>query len=144
MKSYAARDDNTVHDTIDGEVLAIRSDTGAYYSMTGAAATCWVAVVGGHSLDDIAHAVATHHGTTAAEVTDAIAAFADSLVDEALLMRSTAATAGAPADLPAETAGTAWQSPTFDKYTDMQDLLLFDPIHEVKPAGWPHAADTAT
>jgi hypothetical protein len=24
-----------------------------------------------------------------------------------------------------------------NKYTDMQDLLLLDPIHEVDAAGWP-------
>jgi hypothetical protein len=25
-----------------------------------------------------------------------------------------------------------------EKFTDMHDLLLMDPIHEVSDAGWPH------
>jgi hypothetical protein len=33
--------------------------------------------------------------------------------------------------------GAAFQPPTLRKYTDMQDLLLIDPIHEVDDLGWP-------
>jgi len=36
-----------------------------------------------------------------------------------------------------------WQLPVVQVYTDMQDLLLFDPIHEVGPEGWPNVADDA-
>jgi len=25
-----------------------------------------------------------------------------------------------------------------EKYTDMQDLVLLDPVHEVDERGWPH------
>jgi len=28
--------------------------------------------------------------------------------------------------------------PELHKFTDMQDLLLFDPIHEVDESGWPN------
>jgi hypothetical protein len=31
--------------------------------------------------------------------------------------------------------------PKLRKYTDMQDLLLLDPIHEVDEQGWPIAKD---
>ena len=32
---------------------------------------------------------------------------------------------------------SAWQAPLLQKFTDMQALLLLDPIHEVDSAGWP-------
>jgi hypothetical protein len=38
-------------------------------------------------------------------------------------------------------AAATWSAPTLEVFTDMQDLLLFDPIHEVGPEGWPYAAD---
>lgn len=144
MTSYTARQDNIVHDTIDGEVLAIRSDTGAYYSMTGTAATCWVALLGGNDVGDVAAAVAAHHGADTESVIESLRSFADTLVDEMLLVKSDVDQPGQPSDLPAETASAAWSPPTFEKFTDMQDLLLFDPIHEVQPSGWPRAADTTT
>jgi hypothetical protein len=30
--------------------------------------------------------------------------------------------------------------PALNKYTDMQELLLLDPVHEVSEAGWPSKA----
>jgi len=33
--------------------------------------------------------------------------------------------------------------PILQKYTDMADLLLLDPIHEVGEQGWPHPAPRA-
>jgi hypothetical protein len=34
-----------------------------------------------------------------------------------------------------------FESPTLAKFTDMEDLLLLDPVHEVSPdQGWPHPA----
>jgi hypothetical protein len=32
-------------------------------------------------------------------------------------------------------------APVLDKYTDMQELLLLDPIHEVDASGWPKLPD---
>jgi hypothetical protein len=31
-----------------------------------------------------------------------------------------------------------YTKPVLNKYTDMQQLLLADPLHEVQEAGWPH------
>ena len=31
--------------------------------------------------------------------------------------------------------------PRLRKYTDMQDLLLLDPIHEIDQSGWPNSAN---
>jgi len=30
-----------------------------------------------------------------------------------------------------------FQPPTLNKYTDMRDMLLLDPIHDVGESGWP-------
>lgn len=132
--------ENVVHDTIDGEVLAIRSDTGAYYSMQGPAATAWCALVSGGHVDHLAVLVAAHHGVDEQSVGVSLRTFAESLVAESLLRRAPADAHAAEPELPPETRGQEWDVPAFEKYTDMQDLLLFDPIHEVQPQGWPLVA----
>jgi len=141
---------NVVSDTIDGEVLAIRSDDGAYYSMRGAGATAWVALLGGAPLHDAAAAVAAHHADAdVATVRRDLETFAARLVDELLVIEhgnvddttvDGTTVDGTVIELPAETAGTPWETPSFERYTDMRDLLLFDPIHEVQPSGWPNVA----
>ncbi len=133
--TYLLNSNNVVCDTIDGEVLAIRSDNGAYYSMRGPSASAWVAIVSGASLDDGAEAVAAHHDAAVDTVREQLGAFAELLASELLVVAS--ASSNAPIELPADTHGLAWQPPVFEKYTDMEDLLLFDPIHEVDVTGWP-------
>jgi hypothetical protein len=39
--------------------------------------------------------------------------------------------------LPADVLPAAFVAPVLHKHTDMQDLLLLDPIHEVDETGWP-------
>ena len=133
--TYLLNSTNVVCDTIDGEVLAIRSDNGAYYSMRGPSATAWVAIVSGASLDDAAPAAAAHHGADADTVRADLGAFADLLAGELLVVSSPSNDTAI--DLPADTLGLPWEPPVFEKYSDMEDLLLFDPIHEVNVTGWP-------
>jgi 3-oxoacyl-ACP reductase-like protein len=133
--TYLLNSSNVVCDTIDGEVLAIRSDNGAYYSMQGPSATAWAAIVSGAALDDAAEMVAAHHGADTGTVRADLDAFAEQLSTELLVVA--APSESAVIELPAETLGVPWETPMFEKYTDMQDLLLFDPIHEVDVTGWP-------
>lgn len=135
--NYRLNTSNVVSDTIDGEVLAIRSDTGAYYSMRGSAATSWVALLSGADLDEVAALVAAHHGADPAIVRTQVESFAGELAAEALLVGADPTDAGSVAVLPVQTRGMAWEAPVVERYTDMRDLLLFDPIHEVEASGWP-------
>ena len=34
-------------------------------------------------------------------------------------------------------------TPRLERYTDMQDIILLDPVHKVDSQGWPHAAAPA-
>ena len=133
--TYLLNSMNVVCDTIDGEVLAIRSDNGAYYSMRGPSASAWVAIVSGTPLDDAAQVVAAHHGADADTVHTDLGAFAELLSSELLVVASSGG--DATIELPTETLGLPWETPVFEKFTDMEDLLLFDPIHEVDVTGWP-------
>jgi hypothetical protein len=143
MGAFRLNGSNVVAETIDGEVLAIRSDTGSYFSMIGPAATAWSALLQGADLAAIAAAVAAHHSVSdAAEVAavrEELEGFAEALAAEELLVIAEPVVV-ASIELPPETAAVPWSPPVFEKYTDMQDLLLFDPIHEVSPAGWPSVA----
>ena len=134
---------NVVFDVIDGEVLAIRSDTGAYYSMRGVAATAWCALLSGCPLEQLSAQLAEHHGIDPATAGEELSRFAADLQRESLLLPLEAAAPHQDApQLPAETLGQPWETPVFEVYTDMQDLLLFDPIHEVDNSGWPRVVDS--
>ena len=35
----------------------------------------------------------------------------------------------------------AFEKPVIEKFSDMQEMLLLDPIHEVSEMGWPNEAE---
>jgi Coenzyme PQQ synthesis protein D (PqqD) len=131
-----------IHETIDGEVIIINLGTGNYYSVKGTGASVWTILHEnpGVTVDQLTAAVASRHATSD-DLTAAIEQFVADLLREDLVATDGEQTTMAPAspDSPAE----EWQPPVLEKYTDMQDLVLLDPVHEVEPAGWPHAQPAA-
>ena len=46
--------------------------------------------------------------------------------------------AAMPVEVDPEEERLGYVAPTLQKYSDMQDLLLIDPVHEVDETGWPN------
>ena len=119
-----------VSETIDGEVVAIDLESGRYYSLEGPAARAWEAVQAGHDFDGIVAAVADAAGLGAAEAEADVGAFLAELEAEGLLAGGNGSGPPAP--------GPGRVSLVLHRYTDMQDLIVLDPIHDVDETGWPN------
>lgn len=120
------------HQTIDGEVVIINLDNGCYYSLLDLSAALWQFVAAGRTSDEIAAAVAAAYPEPADAAAQALA-FVEQLRAEGLVVDGGPAASGPVPPLPA-----SWAAPLLEKFTDMQELLMLDPIHEVDAVGWPH------
>jgi hypothetical protein len=127
---YEIPEGKVAHEMIDGEVIVLQFDTGFYYSLSSGAAQVWQWIADGASWSEIRAAFESLN----AEQATALQAFGDRLASENLVTKLDEAPAGT-ANLPKGTQ--RFEFPTMEKYGDMQDLLLADPIHEVDEAGWP-------
>lgn len=137
---YRIHEPNVVAENFGDEIVAVNLDTGVYYSMRGSAATIWKLLADGHAVDRIAAALAAVHDDTATTIPGDVTAFLATLA-EAQLVVATEAPLVAPAlSLPASER-RPYTPPTIDMHSDMQDILLLDPVHDVDEAGWPLAAD---
>ncbi|MCW5881059.1 MAG: PqqD family protein [Anaerolineae bacterium] len=137
--AYRSNAPNVVSEIIDGEAVIVHLGTGVYYSVDRSGAAIWSLIEQGTPLDAIVVAVAAHYGRPAAEIEPGVQAFAAELLAEGLIVPIDAPPTTAPVSI--EASG-AWQPPTLGRYTDMEDLLLLDPIHDVDEAGWPNAKGT--
>ncbi|MGE3074353.1 MAG: PqqD family protein [Dehalococcoidia bacterium] len=126
---YEVNKPDVVDESVDGEVLIVHLGTGAYYSSRGAGDVAWRLLSAGKT---VAEASASH-----GIAEDALSRFVDQLIAEELVRPRTTA----PQEV--ESLAAAAGEPTLDKYTDMQELLLLDPIHDVEEAGWPMAKPAA-
>ncbi len=129
-----------VGSVVDGEVVAINLDKGSYYNISGAGTDVWVAVDQTASAQEIAARLAHRFGVSVDAIADAVASFMEELRSEGLIrVADPDATRGEPsvAELPSD-GNVAYSPPVLEKFTDMEDLLLVDPVHDVTDRGWPH------
>lgn len=124
-------------ETIDSETIVIDFVSGAYFSSEGIGAVVWEALISGQEDDRIIEEVKRRypgHGGCAQEVT----AFIAQLNEEKLILPVLADESSLPHPPGKElSCPDQYKKPVLNKYTDMQDLLLLDPIHETDEQGWP-------
>jgi hypothetical protein len=137
-----------VHETIEGETILIHLETGFYYSVDGAGAEIWGGLAAERSVDDLTGELEARYAAGHDELEAAVGRLADELVAEHLLEPvPDEAGAAAPAVRPpnghANDTKLEFAAPVLRRYTDMQDFLLVDPIHQTTDAGWPEARSEA-
>jgi hypothetical protein len=115
---------------------------GTYYSLNQSAAAIWQLLQQGANLAEITTQLCTLYQSSSGEITRSLPNFVSELVQEQLIVStnpspSTNVVVNAVTP-PQEFTGHSFIIPTLQKFTDMQELLLLDPIHEVDHSGWPH------
>jgi hypothetical protein len=131
---YELNNPPIIAEVIEGEVIAIDLDRGSYYSLLGPAAQIWNALLAGRNGQEILASVAP--APMSGSLDADLIGFLDALLAERLI-RPAAGPCSGMATL-APLAPWPGASLRFERFTDMQDLLVLDPIHEVdEEAGWP-------
>jgi hypothetical protein len=131
---------HVIHEVFDDEVVIVNLESGRYYTMSEVGAGIWQLIRDGAAVDAIYAAVNRWYDGAPMEMKAAVGRFLDELQREGLAVPA-AGDAAAPYDALAEdpvTQSRVFQAPSLQKYTDMEDLLLLDPIHEVDATGWPN------
>lgn len=123
-------------ENIEGEVVAISLTSGSYYSMVGTAADAWELLVKGASAEAIAHNLAGRYDASEVEIQNSVEEFISQLLAESLVVAVPESEA-ASADFVSVPEKLAFTPPSFERFDDMKDMLILDPIHDVSDAGWP-------
>lgn len=140
---------NTPHvisETIDGETIIINLESGNYYSLNKMGGEIWNAIGSWVSKEKIFVGLAKRHAEPLLKISEAVQAFIQVLLNENLIVPAPEEIQGSPASYPAEANAPSppFEKPELQKYDDMQDLLLLDPIHDVDETGWPATSEKAS
>ncbi len=128
----------------DDEVVVINMDSGTYYSLEQSSTTLWQWLQQGATLSELIAKTAAMYLMTADEITPALQQFVTEMAEEQLIVAVTTphpSIAGVFGEAFAHASPASHQRftpPHLNKFTDMQDLLLLDPIHDVAESGWPY------
>lgn len=124
-----------VSDLIDGEMMLLNIVEGNYYSLQGVGVALWDAIKEGTSEEELFESLKTAFPSLEApHLKLDLENFLTALRNENLLIECPDCEPRKPA------LQDQYQAPILEKYTDLQDLLLIDPIHEVGDSGWPTAS----
>ena len=133
---YRVNTPAVVRETLDNEAVIINLDTGTYYSLAQGGCAVWDRLCAGAAPAAIAPDLAPAFGVASDDLLASIEALLGELATERLLV---------PHDGPAPAPWSPAAGPfklselKLQRYTDLQDLLVLDPIHETDiEAGWPH------
>lgn len=132
---------NIVSETFDDEAVIVNLENGNYYSFNSIGAEIWDIIKEGAPVGEPISLLKEKYEENHNNIEDDVHRFLNELKQEnlILLLDNTDAPQGkddVPENTPAKEK-VPFTAPTLQKYTDMQELLLLDPIHEVDDSGWP-------
>jgi len=123
-------------DIFDNEYIIANLDIGLYYSIQGIAVSMVQALPFEDPATPIEKLAATFNGS-ANNVSGELQGIWQQLIREEIVKEAITPVAVNEDWVPTAIYGT----PLFNRYADMQDLLMLDPIHEVDEEGWPVKKD---
>ena len=140
---YRVNGPQVISETVGGETIIVNLASGHYFNLQGTAVEVWQGLERGEPAETIVLELEQRYEAGDGEIDEAVKKLLDDFVAAELIVAdgngigsSTAARA------PSQNVGdrVPFVSPSFTIFTDMQDIILLDPVHEVDTRGWPHAS----
>jgi len=129
-----------IHETVDGETMIVRLDSGNYYSLNSTGGRAWALIGQGASGRQIAADFCAIYGLDNKTAEEQVEFFLGCLIKEGLIIGNGTSPDSEAASRPdcSHRLPDSFEPPHLNKYSDMQELLILDPIHDVSEAGWPN------
>lgn len=135
---FAIRRPEVVSEVFDSETVVVDLTAGRYYAFNSTATAIWSRLTATPTADQVATALAPVFGDLE-RARGEVAGFLERLAEAGLLVRVATGTDAAPGADPEPHPALAGEPPPadFEVYTDLEDLLVLDPIHDLDESGWP-------
>jgi hypothetical protein len=133
-----------VFETYENEVVLINLDRGIYYSISNTAAEIFSQVEQERSKAWILEGIINKYEGNTTIMVSSVEKFLEDMLNEGLIIREEKNIDAIPSlDKEKVNKNTIpvkllFESPVLNRYSDMQDLLLLDPVHDVDETGWPN------
>ena len=132
---YKINAPNVIADNMDGEYVILNMESGRYYSALETGAIAWQLLSNTYTLEETIAIFSSKYPVPKQMLSEELKAFLAELLENNLLIPSEATTPKVESNL---SFIKNYKTPAITIYTDMEGLLLVDPIHEVENTGWPN------
>ena len=118
----------------DSEVVLANYQNGVYYNLDGSAAQIWLGLKANRTVEEIGGAIAAATGDDVPSITQRVQAFVDSMLAEGLIAEGTPEPR---IETWTPVLSGAFVAPEFQRFDNLRELLLMDPVHDAGEEGWP-------
>ena len=126
-----------VSEIIDGEAVIMHLKSGNYFSTSDSGGVIWHGLEKRLGAEALVQLLVAKYGLAANDASQTLDGFIATLSSHDLIRTAAGdSQLAANADIPVQ-ARAPFQPPVLNVFSDMKDLLLLDPIHDVDEAGWP-------
>lgn len=139
MTNYRIDPTHVMHENIEGEIIVIHIDTGNYHSLRFVTADVWTLLDADYTTEKIIASLSEIYPQHTETISNDVSNLLKNLADEQLIQITDDVQASNEISIQAQEKG--YTTPQLETYSDLQGLLLVDPIHDVADEGWPHKAD---
>jgi len=142
FQRYRINTPQVAFEVFEDEVIMVNFENGSYYSINGTGSELLDLL--GRGVDEermICH-IESRYLCDRKTAEGDVRTFLTSLREERLVLpiggKDTSSTDQLDQAVRASAAEDLYQAPAISKYSDMEDLIMLDPIHEVDESGWPN------
>lgn len=134
---YVVDHTNISSEDFDGETVCVNFGTGTYFGLGGSAGPILAYFASPRTKDEALQFVIRHYGVETARVQDEISHFIAELIGQKILIADDGREH--PEEQPQTMEpGSGYEPPRLEIHTDLQELIMLDPVHEADPEhGWP-------
>lgn len=133
-RSFTTSVPDVVSEIFDGEAVIANYESGLYYSISPSGSLIWQALGCGLNHSQIVQWLSAQFTDQATEFDVTVATFIDSLEAEGLILEAPTDTRKGALPI---LEGTKFDRPVLERFDELQELLLIDPVHDVDTTGWP-------
>jgi hypothetical protein len=141
---YSINRDKIIFEKFDDEIVLINLENGNYFSIRQVAQIIWELIEKGLDRSSVISTIAKIYNTTFDKIEDDLTEFIEELLKESLINLTESTNKNFDSIVRCETfekQNMPYSKPVIEIYSEMQDLILLDPIHEVDDTGWPNIKD---
>lgn len=121
--------------SFEDEIVVAHFGTGVYYSLLDSAAEVWRGLLASFEVSEVIAKLAPRSIDGPADFSASVERFVVDLRDAGLIQPAEGRIRDPWEPVP---PAKGWSRPQVESFSDMQELLLLDPVHDTSEAGWPY------
>lgn len=135
-QSYKLNEPKVTAERLDGEFIILHFETGCYFSVIDTAADVCQLLLTGTATSEIVDLLVNHYELDREVMHQSVNGLVTQFIAEGLIVPTENTTDSSPT-VPSFVG--EFTEFTIEKFDDMSEQLLLDPIHEIDERGWPQA-----